>query len=770
VANLEQRKAGPDDPESLYERGVALAQFGRLQEAEDCYRRALAGRPDDAATHNKLGVVLSRSRRFCDAERCFRDALHYRPDFPEARNNLANVLAEQGDHEQAERYYREAIALNSAYAEAFSNLGGTLRCLNRLDEAEQAIRQALALNPRFADAYTNLGTLLLQGNRLAAAADSYWRALALKPADPTAHNHLAIALARSGRTAEAEASFRKALELDPGYAEAHNNLGNLLASAGRLDEAEQCLLRTIALAPQSADGYVNLGNILKDTGRLDDAEKAYREAIRLQPGSYGAHNNLGIALGEMGRPVEAEQCYRRALSINPGFADSLNNLGHTLKDTGRLEEAEHCFLRTLELEPRNATAFSNLLMTLNYIPGRGAGEIFEAHKAFGRVFDRTAVAAPHANVADPRRRLRIGYVSADFRHHVVGFFMEPVLAHHDHGAFEVTCYYNFPRADQVTRRIKSYADRWRDVSTTSDEALAQLIREDAIDILIDLGGHTARNRLPALGLRPAPLQMTYLGYPTTTGLSTIDYRLTDAVTDPVGESERWNSERLIRLPGVMWCYRPRSELPIAEPAPRRAGSPMIFASLNNWVKINREVIAVWARVLSKVSGARLVLTSVPSEASREALFAAFASHGVRPERIDAYFRLSPAKFGELFSYIDIALDPFPYGGTTTTCDVLWMGLPVVTLTGATSASRSTASLLQAIGLEDLVTRNPEQYVDAAAALASDEPRVTRLRVTLRQRMKASPLMDEPGFTCNLESAYRAAWRSCCENQRGGSVP
>jgi len=362
---------------------------------------------------------------------------------------------------------------------------------------------------------------------------------------------------------------------------------------------------------------------------------------------------------------------------------------------------------------------------------------------------------------DPERRLRIGYVSGDFRDHSVSLFIEPILAWHARGAFEVVCYSNLSRPDEVTQRLRTYAAHWREVHALGDEALANLIREDAIDILVDLSGHSANNRLLAFGRKPAPVQVTYLGYPGTTGLAAMDYRLTDTVVDPAGDGDRWYSERLIRLPDTMWCYRPHEALSEVMPAPALSKGYVTFGSLNHCAKLNPQLFALWARLLARLPESRLIVTSIPAGNAQASLKACFAAAGVDPGRLEIRDRVPRDQFNALVLQIDIALDSFPYGGTTTTCDALWKCIPVVSLSGDTTASRSGASLLNAVGLGELVAPTAEAYLEIAAGLARDPRRLADMRLALHERIRRSSLVDAERFTRNLENAYREMWRLWC---------
>jgi predicted O-linked N-acetylglucosamine transferase (SPINDLY family) len=619
----------------------------------------------------------------------------------------------------------EASVKELAAAALDSHLAGNLA------QAEQLYRQVLEVEPDNAGAPGFLGALAYQAGRLEEAAGFYRRAAELKPNSAALHHSLGNVLHALGRTGQANAAFRRATECDPNHAEAHFNLGNGLFDQHRFAEAAASYRRALAIRPHNADALCNLGNVLEAQGQLDEAVAAYRSALALRPDLANVHNNLGNIEKERGLIAEAAASYRRALAINPTLAG----------------------------------VHSNLLFALNYA-AQDAAALFAGHLGWARQHAEplTALAAPHGNVPDPLRRLRIGYVSADLREHPVARFIEPVLAQHDRGGFEIFCYANDAGADEAAARLRAASDHWRCIAGLGDAAAEAMIREDAIDILVDLSGHTARNRLTLFARKPAPVQATWIGYPNTTGMSAMDYRLTDARADPPGTADSLHSETLLRLPRTFLCYRPEPASPAVAPLPAARAGYVTFGSFNNLPKITPEVVAVWARILARLPQARLLLKSGPlaDATARSRYLALFAEHGIAAPRITLAAKVA-AVSGHLALYgeVDIGLDPFPYNGTTTTCEAMWMGVPVVALAGDRHAGRVGVSLLGAVGLEELVAKDEEAYVEKAVALASDLERLAGLRAGLRARMQQSPLCDEAGFTRALEDTWRAIWQTWC---------
>jgi predicted O-linked N-acetylglucosamine transferase (SPINDLY family) len=600
------------------------------------------------------------------------------------------------------------------------------------------------------------------------------RRRAARPGGALGH---ALGLQRAGRLGEAEAAYRQVIEAEPENADALHLLGVLSHQMGHGDRAVRLLGKAIALQGANPAFHNNLGNILRDRGEEEAAIGCYRRAIDLKPDYAQGHYNLAGALRPLYRLGEVIRHYDMALAYGFGSAETHNNLAGALVAQGRSEEAIPHYREALALKPDYAKAGSNLLLALHYGPSTDAGALFAEHKNWAERHGLPSVplreaggvlaaaVEPHGNDASPERRLRIGYVSRDFRAHSVAYFAEPIIAGHDRAGFEVICYSDAGRGDDVTARFRALADGWRDTRGLDDDALARRVREDAVDILVDLGGHTADNRLGVFAGKPAPVQVSYLGYPDTSGLGAIDYRLTDASADPPGAADDLSSEELIRLPHGFLCYRP----PEAAPEAARQGAPSIgaitFASFNDLAKLTSEVVALWSEILLAVPGSRLILKTVAlaDEASRERLGRMFTANGVAKERIDLKGRI-PAVAGhlDLYNGVDIALDSFPYNGATTTCEALWMGVPVVSLAGDRHASRVGKSLLTNVGIPELIAETPKAYVELATGLANDPRRLGALHRELRQRMAGSPVTDERRFVSALEDAYRRMWRRWCE--------
>jgi predicted O-linked N-acetylglucosamine transferase (SPINDLY family) len=533
---------------------------------------------------------------------------------------------------------------------------------------------------------------------------------------------------QAGRLAEAERIYRQVLAQQPDHADALHLLGVLAGGAGRTDAALELVRRAIAIWPTGASYHCTLGNVLRTRGQLDQACASYRQAIRLRP----------------------------------DFAEAHCNLGNVLKDMRQFDEAIAAFRQAIRLQPDLAGAHSNLILTLHHHAGYDGKMI---HEELGRWNRQHAeplkkFIRPHSNNRDPDRRLRIGYVSPDFHECVVAPSLLPLLREHDHGQMEIFCYANVPRPDTRTDQLRRHTDVWRSIVGLSDPQAADLIRQDGIDILVDLGLHTGNNRLLVFAHKPAPVQATWLGYCGSTGMDAIDYRLSDPYMDPADSDLSLYSERTIRLPETYWCYGVTGPTPDPSPPPVATAGFVTFGSLNNFAKASPPALDLWAEILRSVPRSRLIVHAPPG-AHLDAVRQRFAGKDISPDRLEFPSRQPWPQYMRTYGRIDIALDPFPWGGGITTCDALWMGVPVVSLVGRTAVGRGGASILSNVGLPELIARTPQQYVQTATDLATDLPRLVELRRTLRGRMKASPLMDAPRFARNVEAAYRQMWRNWC---------
>jgi predicted O-linked N-acetylglucosamine transferase (SPINDLY family) len=668
-----------------------------------------------------------------------------------------------GQLAEAEALYRQILAIQPNQADALHLLGMVAHQCARHDLAVNLIGRALVVNPGLAAAYSNLGEAYRSLGRVEEAIHAYRHAIALQPDLLEAHRNLALTLMFKADFPKAAEAFRRVLELRPDSPEAHNNLGLALTELRRLEEAMAAYRRALELRPNYAIAQSNLGSVLRERGRFAEAIAAGRLAVEMDPASGEALNNLGIALAEGGHLEEAMPVFRRALEIKPHSAMAHNNLGNALKDQGRIEEAVVELRQAVQLAPERAWVHSNLIYALHFDPREDDHAIAREQQLWNRHFaePRKTVLRPHRNDPNPERRLRVGYVSAEFYDHVVGRNLLPLLEHHDPAQFEVFCYSAVVNPDQFTETIRRRGGHWRETIELNDEAFFDTIRRDGIDILVDLSQHMAGNRLPFFALQPAPVQVSFAGYPAGTGLKAIGHRISDRYL----ESGRGVNEQ-VHLIDSFWCYHPGDAEVEVNALPAESSGKITFGSLNNFCKVNEALLKVWGRVLAAVPESRLILMA-PVGNHRQETLNVLRREGIDEARIEFVERSPRRAYLELHRRIDIVLDSYPYNGHTTSLDALWMGVPVVTQVGKQAVSRAGYSQLSNLGLTELLAISNDQYIGIATALAGDLLRLARLRSNLRPRLQASLLGDSRHFARSIESAYRTMWRRWCANGSQG---
>jgi predicted O-linked N-acetylglucosamine transferase (SPINDLY family) len=634
----------------------------------------------------------------------------------------------------------------------------------RWQAAEEVYRQILAVHPDQVDALHLLGVIAYQAGRHEVGIEYIKRAIRLKGNEAAFHCNLGNALRDHGKLDEAVACYREAVNLQPRFAEAHNGLGMTLKKQRKLDEAIASWRRALELRPDYADALFNLALALKEQRKLDKAVACWRRALMLKPDDAAGHSNLGAVLNEQGNIDEAVASYRQALELKPDYAEAYNNLGVALQQQGNLDGAISSFRRALECKPDYPAAHSNFLLALQYDAGATLSGLAAAHAEYDSRYAgplRPLRRQPQT-LPDPLRRLRVAFLSPDFRRHPVGHFLIQALENFDREQWETICYCDRVVQDDLTTRLRAAATVWRDVVGSNDEELTEGIRADQVDVLFDLAGHTAGNRLLVFARKPAPIQITWLGYVGTTGLQAMDYLLADRFEIPLGQ-ERFYRERILRMPDGYVCYEPPATPIEPGPLPALENGIIHFGSFNNPAKITPQVVEVWAKILNRVPGSRLVMKyrGWEGESVLCRSIELFQAAGVDAGRLEFAGRSDHAEFLAAYRQIDVALDPFPYGGGVTTCEALWMGVPVVTCPGETFASRHALSHLSNVGLTETIARDLDEYVELAASLAGDLARLAALRAGLRDRMAASPLCDGKRFAANLMRVVREVWQQWC---------
>ena len=741
--------------------GAVLADLGKFDEALAAVRRAISLGPDSPASHGILGNILSATGDLDGAVAAYRQALVLDPASVETWINLGNALGKKGDRAGAVESYRRAVALRPDLVEARANLAHALKDSGRPGEAVAVYREAISLRPGTAQLHVELGNALVEADRCEEAVAEFRRAIAIAPVDADAWYGLGVAFGRGRELDQAIGAFKEAVRLRPNDAHAHTHLGIAYYERGMLEASIAAHRRAVACAPNFAEAHNNLGLALHAAERSAEAVAAFRQALSARPNYPEALNNLGLAYEQLGKPDEAIGAYRRAVAARPGFAQAQNNLGNVLKEIGRLDEALVAYRESARAS-HLPWMHGNLLFALYAHQDVGPEELYREHVQWAERFVKPLVGErkPHSNDRKPERRLRVGWVSPDFNQHPVGRFLLPLFENIDRGEFEMFCYADGHRNDWVTDALKKHADQWQVTAGFSDVRVAEGIRADAIDILIDLTSQTKDNRLLVFARKPAPVQATYLAYGGTTGVDAIDYRITDPYLDPTGTDEAFYFEKSVRLPHTYWCYQGPPEAGPVTLAPVEKEGQVTFGCLNTFSKVTPQVINTWARILKRVPTSRLLL-HCREGTHRTSVTEAFRRERVDVDRIQCVPRTSRPDYFRLYQHIDIGLDPFPYPGGTTTCDALWMGVPVITLKGRTAVSRGGFSVLSNVGLPELVAESIEGYIGLAGKLAGDRGRIVELRSTLRERMLRSPLMDAPGFARDFGEALRGMWRRWC---------
>lgn len=684
-------------------------------------------------------------------------------DASTAQRQQGNRLLDQGNLSAAVACYRQATALDPGSADAHTSLGFALQQLGQLAAAQAALAQALALHPTSFDAAYMLGQVHTSLAQPEPAAAYFEQALALQPAFEPLYGELCQALFQAGAMDTARTLLAEGIRRFPRNATLHFFRGNLHVLAQEWAAAIASYGSARALNPALTEAsaglaaaHQRLGYVYLQSENYAASEQHSRQALALRPQEADALNNLGSALAAQDRLQEAETAFRAALALAPQTALFHSNLGGNLVLQGRLDEAVTRLRQAIALDGSgNPNGFSNLLFALNYHPDMAAEAIFADYNAFEQQFGAPHRAGwqPHANDRNPARRLKVGYVSPDFKNHAAHFFIEPLLARHDRSAVKIYAYAELAQEDALTQRYQSYADHWVPTRGLSDADLAQRIRADGIDILVDLAGHTAGNRLGVFARKPAPVAISWMGFGATTGLRAIDYYLTDATSVPPG-SEHLFSEEPWRLPGSFVSYRPGAAMGEVNALPALERGFVTLGTLTRSIRINHRTLGVWAQILQRLPTARLVVDSRSFEdaAVQNALAQQFAALGIAPERLQMGFTSPP---WDVLRNIDIGLDCFPHNSGTTLFETLYMGIPFVTLAGRPSVGRLGSAILQGAGHPEWIAHSEAEYADKVIALATNLPALAQTRATLRGQMHASPLMDEPGFAKTVEQAYQA---------------
>lgn len=749
-------------PQETMQQAFALHQAGRLVEASDAYRRALKQAPEDAELRCRYGLVLAQMGKKDGAVQQIQQAARQAPSHAAYRLALAQVLESADRMDEAAKAYQDALNILPGWIAARGGLANLFQRMGRLKQAEQEYRYILKDAPDSIPAWVNLGNVLHEQERYKEAVDCFRCAISHAPGQAEAHNNLGNALNELQRSKEAIAVLEQAISLRPDYVQAYNNLGNAYLSMANLDKARICYEQATVHNPRYAEAWHNLGCVYRQLNQYEKALAQCDHALELNPRLVDAHLTRGLCFLDQGRLTEAETSFRSAMTLAPKDMDALTNLCGVLQDSGRLREGVECYRDALAARPDQRT-YSMLLLSMHYPSGITPLELFEEHCRWAKmVVNEGSVFNAKIISRSERHRLRIGYVSPDFRRHPVATLLKPVLASRDRSEFEIYCYANVNRPDDVTERFREMSDGWRNIAGRSAVEVASMIFTDEIDILVDLAGHTGDNRLDVFALKPAPVQVSWLGYFNTTGLDAIDYILADEYSVP-HDNQQFFVEKVVRLPHSRFCYAGPEEVVPVSCTPVSEKGYISFGSFNHLAKLNPQVVALWARIMREIPQSRLVLKRMQfaDKATQKRFVDAFKQHGITADRLDLRAGSTHRKMLEEYRDIDIALDPFPYTGGMTTLEALWMGVPVVTLAGNTLLGRQSASFLRLIGMENLISNDEDGYCDIALRLSADVPGLVTFRSELRQRIQSSTLGDCAAFARDLECVYRQMWGEYC---------
>ncbi len=710
------------------------------------------------------GMEHHRAGRLQDAERIYRQILAHQPNHADTVHLMGVLACQVNNFPAAIDLIRRAITLNPSVPSYHSNLGEALRQSGMLPDAEASLRRALQLNPQFPDALTNLSIVLMQTGRAEEAVAAARQVVTLAPSNAGLRQTLADMLVQARRPEEALAEYNAALQLNPNLTAARFNAAILLSDLGRVDEARDLLAALVAANPNDLEARMQLAEMLARRGMLTEALAQLDEVVARDPSRPEAYAKMGNVFRSGDRPDLAIDAYQKAVQLKPQDAVAAANMALALRDQARLSESITILRGLVERDPDASAIRSALIFTMHLDPTISRDQIEREQQRWNDAYmpQLAPERLPHANDPSPDRRIRVAYISPDFRSHPVGRFMVPLIRNHDRSQVEVCCYSIVHSPDAYTEAIAKAADQWRHIPTASFHEMARIIRNDQIDILVDLTNHTIDNRMPVFAMKPAPVQITYLAYCAGTGLRTIDYRLTDPFIDPPGNNENTPFEKPLRLAETYWCYYPHEDAQEISPLPMLTRGHVTFGSFNYFSKCNDHLLDFWARLLREIPDSHFHL-HVPTGNRVDYVRNFFTTRGIAPERLQLVPRTREDVYFKRYQDVDIALDTFPWAGGTTTCDALWMGVPVISLAQENTISRGGLSILSNLGLQEWVARTHDDYIAKAKAFSTDVLRLQKLRGTLRERMRHSVVMDAPRFARHVEQAYRLAWQNWCND-------
>ncbi|MBF0381510.1 MAG: tetratricopeptide repeat protein [Magnetococcales bacterium] len=755
---------------SYLQQGVEFHKAGLMDKALGLYEKVCRLQPDNHQVYGNMGAVLQSKGEYEKATTCYKKALNSNDENVDVLSNLGTVLTKTGKYKEAYEVLKKAVATAPGFAAAHFNLGNLFIEQNRLTQAIASFREAILLDPNLAVAYCNLANALKEQGELQEAIENYQKASAIIPDDPEILNNFATAIKACGRLDEAINIYKKVVALKPDYAQAHSNLGLALQAKGRLSDAKKCYDTAVKLKVDNSEAYNNLGFVLTELKQYQKAQTALIRAITINPDFAQPHYNLGNLYSKQHMLEKSVVSYKQAIALQADFAQAHSNLGKVLSDQGKLPQAMASFKQSLAIQPDMVGSYSNILMCSQYIPDQTLKALYDLHVECANIpgFGVEKQCYKHKNRVDLNRKLRIGLVSADLGLHPVGYFLHGFFSCREKSQVEIICYSDRD-ADAMTVKLQNMADEWHETMYLSDDELADKVHGDTIDILIDLAGHTSNNRLQMFAKKPAPIQITWAGYVGTTGLPAMDWLIADRYYVKEGE-DKFYSEGVIRLADSWASYTAPDYTPDVLIDPQVDGdgtkTDFILGCFSNPIKINKKMLIVWGQVLNRIADSKLLLIyrgmDDPSNVKR--IHSQMTKGGIAADRVVIEGLLPHKELLGRYNSVDIALDCLPYSGGLTTMEALWMGVPVVTTSGSTFAGRHAQSILNCVGLDELVTDNFDQYVDLVVELAKDRDRLSSLKKGLRDRVANSHLCDHNRFSKDLTAQFRKVWQQWCGEQ------
>ena len=771
--------AQPNHPDANHNLGILALGMGKVDKALPFFKAALKVNSEHGQYWMSYIHALIRANLLVEAKNALKEArrlvlsaeqeIQIEQKLQEVKLKQKNIKKEKIKNNQVSNATKVKVVHNAPASPSAQEINAVFSDYNsgKFDLVKKSAELLTAKYPTHPFGWKALSAILLHIGRRQDALASTQKVALLCPKEADAHSNLGAVFSDLGRYSEAEASHRQAIALKPDFAEAHSYLGNALRDLGRYSKAEASYRQAIALKPDDAETHSNLGAVLSDLGRYSEAETSYRQAIALKPDYAGAHNNLGNALRDLGRYSEAEASLRQAIALKPVLAGVHNNLGTVLSDLGRYSEAEASFRQAIALKPDYAEANSNLLSSLNYVDSLSPIKAMEEARRYGlAVSSKANPKLTFGGTTSTKSKIRIGFVSGDLKNHPVGYFIEGLMKYLNKEQFELFAFPTKSLSDELTVRIKSYFNEWIPIYGKSDFEAANLVHQKDIQILIDLSGHTVGNRLPIFSYKPAPIQASWLGYFATTGLPEIDYILGDPYVTPQYEEHHF-SEKVWRLPESYICFSPPIEQITVHGLPAIENQFITFGCFNNLSKMGDQVIKTWATILISLPSSKLLLKTkqLNDPTVVQEVYKKFASHGITPDRLLLEGSSPRAKLLATYNRVDIALDPFPYPGGTTSIEALWMSVPVLTLKGNRFLSHVGETIAHNAGQVEWIAKDLDDYVKKAISFASDVENLSELRRCLRDKVLKSPLLNSERFASHFSKAALSMW----ENYSKGDI-